>query len=54
MQKENLEELGTIELMVIGIYGWFAKAFILVITDGLGSNDAQTLSFYLELYAQYM
>ncbi len=40
MQRENLEELGTMELVVNGIYGRFAKVFILVVTNGLGSNDA--------------
>jgi len=28
------------ELVVSGIYGRFAKAFILVVVDGLGRNDA--------------
>jgi hypothetical protein len=51
---ENLDELGTMELTVIGIYGQFAKAFILVIANGLGNNDAQALSFYLKFFAQYM
>jgi hypothetical protein len=54
MQRENLEELWTMELMVTVIYGRFAKVFILVIAYGLGSNDAQALSFYLEFFAQYM
>jgi hypothetical protein len=54
MQKENLEEFGTMELMVNGIYGQTAKAFILVVANGLGSNDARTLLFYLEFFAQYM
>jgi hypothetical protein len=40
MQRANLEELGTMELMVTGMYDQFAKAFILVVTNGLGSNDA--------------
>jgi len=40
MQRENLEELGTMELVVDGIYGRFAKVFILVVANGLGSNDA--------------
>jgi hypothetical protein len=34
MYRENLEELGTMELVVIGIYGRYAKAFILVVIDG--------------------
>jgi hypothetical protein len=34
MYRENLEELGTMELVVIGIYGRFAKAFILIVVDG--------------------
>jgi hypothetical protein len=40
MQRENLEELETMELMVTRIYGRSAKAFILVFANGLGSNDA--------------
>jgi hypothetical protein len=40
MQRENLEELRTMELMVIRIYGRSTKAFILVVVDGLGRNDA--------------
>jgi hypothetical protein len=35
MQKENLEELGT--------NGQSAKAFILVVGNRLGNNDAQAL-----------
>ncbi len=54
MQRENLEKLGTMELVVTRIYGQFAKAFILVVVNGLGSNDAHALSFYLEFFAQYM
>jgi hypothetical protein len=42
------------ELMVIRIYGRFAKDFLLVVVDGLGSNDAHALSFDHEFYAQYM
>ncbi len=45
MQRGNLEELGTMELVVTMIYGWFAKAFILVVANGLGRNDAHALSF---------
>jgi hypothetical protein len=45
--RVNLEELGTMELVVIRIYAQFAKAFILVVVDGLCNNDAQALSFYL-------
>ncbi len=40
------------ELMVTRIYGRFAKAFILVIVDGLGGNDAH--SFYPKFFAQYI
>lgn len=54
MQKANLEELGTMELLVIKINGWFANVFILVVANGLGNNDAHVLSFYLEFFAQYM
>jgi hypothetical protein len=45
MQRANLEELGTMELVVININGWFAKAFIMVVADELGNNDAHALSF---------
>jgi hypothetical protein len=54
MQRENLKKLGTMEVVVNGIYGQFAKAFILVVANGLGSNDAHASSFYLEFFAQYM
>jgi hypothetical protein len=54
IQKENLEELGTMELMVIRIYGQMPRAFILVVINGLGNIDAHALSFYLEFFAQYM
>jgi hypothetical protein len=54
MQKENLEELRTMELVVTKINGWFANVFIMVVADGLGNNDAHVLSFYLEFFAQYM
>jgi hypothetical protein len=47
MQRVNLEKLGTMELVVIRIYGQFANVFILVVVDGLSNNDAQALSFYL-------
>ncbi len=54
MQKANLEELGNMELVVIRIYGQFAKVFILGVADGLGNIDAHALSFYLGFFAQYM
>jgi hypothetical protein len=54
MQRENLKELRTMELVVIRIYGLSAKVFILVIANGLGSNDAHALSFYPEFFAQWM
>ncbi len=47
MHRVNLKKLGTMELVVNRIYGQFAKAFILVVVDGLCNNDAQALSFYL-------
>jgi len=34
------------ELMVIGIYGQSTKAFILVVANGSGNNDAHALPFY--------
>jgi hypothetical protein len=53
MEKPELEKLGTIEVVVIGIYGRFSKFFILMVTNGLGPKDMYGLSFFLELYAQY-
>jgi hypothetical protein len=40
MQKANLEKSNTMELMVTSIYGRSTKAFVLVVVDGLGNNDA--------------
>jgi hypothetical protein len=54
IQRQDLQELGTIELVVIGIYGKFSKSFILIIVDGLGPNDTQALSFFLKVYPQYV
>jgi len=54
MQRENLEELGTMELVVIVIYGQSIKVFILAVANGLGSNDVHALSFYIEFFTQYM
>jgi len=42
------------ELVVTNINGGYAKAFIMVVVDELGNNDAHALSFYLEFFAQYM
>jgi hypothetical protein len=39
IQQENLQELGTIEHVVTGIYGKSSKCFILIVADGLGPND---------------
>jgi hypothetical protein len=36
-----LQKLGTIELVITGIYGMFSKNFILIVVDGLGPNDTQ-------------
>ncbi len=52
MRKENLENLGTI-WVVIRIHGRSAKSFIIVVLDGLGVDDTQALSFFLEFHAQY-
>jgi hypothetical protein len=37
MHKQDLEEFGTIKMVVIGIYGKFTKTFILVMADGFGT-----------------
>lgn len=52
MRKENLENLGTI-WVIIRIHGRSAKSFIVVVLDGLGVDDTQPLSFFLEFHAQY-
>jgi hypothetical protein len=49
----NLEQLETLEMVVIGIYGKFAKTFILVVADGLEANDT-SFFFCLEFYPQYV
>jgi len=54
MQREDLEKLGTIEMVVIGIYGRFAKTFILVVANGLEAINTQVLVLFLEFYAQYV
>lgn len=45
IQRQNLQELGTSELVVIKIYGRFSKIIILIIVDDLGLNDTQALFF---------
>jgi hypothetical protein len=37
MHKQDLEEFGIIEMVVIGIYGRSIKTFILVVANGFGS-----------------
>lgn len=39
MERLELEELGTIEVVVIGIYDRFSKFFILMVANGLGPKD---------------
>ncbi len=41
-------------MVVTGIYGRFAKAFIFVAANGLKACDTQALYFYLEFYPQYV
>jgi hypothetical protein len=48
IQRSNLEPIGTLEMIVIGIYGKFAKTFILVVANGLEASDKRfffTLNF---------
>jgi hypothetical protein len=54
MHRHDLEEFGTIEMVVIGIYGKYAKTFILVMVDGLEAIDTHTLALFPELYVQYV
>jgi hypothetical protein len=54
LQREDLEELGTIEMVVIGIYGKFAKTFILVLASGLEATNTQALVLFLEFYVQHV
>jgi hypothetical protein len=39
VERPKLGELGTIEVVVISIYGRFSKFFILMVVDGLGPKD---------------
>lgn len=47
IQRLDLEQLGTLKMVVTGIYGRFAKTFIFVIANGLKVGDTQALYFYL-------
>jgi hypothetical protein len=49
MQIKDLEGFGTIEMVVIGIHGKFAKIFILV-----EANDTRVLNLFLEFYAKHV
>jgi len=52
MQREDLEKLGTIEMVVIHIYGRFAKTFILVVANGLEVINTQVLALFPKFYVQ--
>jgi len=54
MQKEDLEEFGTIEMVVIGIHGKYVKTFILVEAKGLEVIDTHVFVLFLEFYAKYV
>jgi len=43
IQRSNLEQLRTLNMVVMGIYGRFAKTFIFVVADGLKVGDTQAL-----------
>ncbi len=46
IQQQDLQKLGTIELVVIGIYGKSLKSFILIVANGLGPNNTQVFFFF--------
>jgi hypothetical protein len=52
MRKECLNELGTLELVVVGIHRKAKKQFILVVADS--SSNVHTFVFYHEFYVQYL
>jgi hypothetical protein len=52
MRRECLNELGTLELVVVGIHGREKKQFILVVADS--TSNVHTFVFYHEFYAQYL
>ncbi len=54
IQRSNLEQLRTLNVVVMGIYRRFAKTFIFVVANGLKAGDTQALYFYLEFYPQYV
>ncbi len=54
IQSLDLEQFKTLKMVVTGIYGRFAKAFIFVAANGLKACDTQALYFYLEFYPQYV
>jgi hypothetical protein len=41
-------------MVIIGTYGRFAKAFILVVVDGLEIVDMQALTIFPKFYVQYV
>ncbi len=50
----NLEQLRTLNMVVMGIYDRFAKTSIFVVANGLKASDTQALYFYLEFYPQHV
>ncbi len=52
IQKSDLEQLRTLNMVITWIYGRFAKTFIFVATNGLKVGDTQALYFCLEFYSQ--
>jgi hypothetical protein len=52
MRREYLNELGILELFVVGIYRRIKKQFILVVADS--SSNVHTFVFYYEFYASYL
>jgi hypothetical protein len=54
MQRESLEVIHTIEMILTSIYGRPAKAFVLVVVDGWEIVNMHALTIFSEFYVQYV
>jgi hypothetical protein len=54
MHMDDLGEVGSISVVVIGIFGKSAKSFILLFSNGIGVRWHQALSIFPKFYSQYI
>jgi hypothetical protein len=51
IQRENLKDLRTIQVVVNRIYERLTKSFIFIVSNRLGVDGTQALTISLEFYA---